>query len=123
MRHHEGTQHIVSSSSSSSVSHSVVSNSLQPHKLEPTRLLCPGDSPGKNTGVDCHSLLQRIFLTQGSNPGLLHGRQILYHLSYREDPYIVRPTVNVSIEFYSCRPLFQPFCFIKEDTGAQRGEV
>ena len=29
-------------------------------------------------------LLQRIFLTQGSNPGLLHCRQILYHLSYRE---------------------------------------
>ena len=43
-----------------------------------------GDSPGKNTGVDCHSLLQRIFLTQGYNPGLLHCRQILYRLSYRE---------------------------------------
>ena len=41
---------------------------------------------GKNAGVDCHSLLQRIFLTQGSNLGLLHCRQILYHLSYREDP-------------------------------------
>ena len=42
------------------------------------------NSPGKNTGVDCHSLLQRIFLTQGSNPGLLCRRQILYPLSYRE---------------------------------------
>ena len=42
------------------------------------------NSPGKNTGVDCHSLLQRIFLTQGLNSGLLHCRQILYHLSYRE---------------------------------------
>ena len=31
-------------------------------------------SPGKNTGMDCHSLLQRIFPTQGSNPGLLHCR-------------------------------------------------
>ena len=41
-------------------------------------------SPGKDTGVDCHSLLQRNFPTQGSNPGLLHHRQILYHLSYRE---------------------------------------
>ena len=49
-----------------------------------TRLLCPYDSPGKNTGVDCHSLLQRIFPSQRSNPGLLHCRQILYHLSYRE---------------------------------------
>ena len=37
-------------------------------------------------GVNCHSLLQRIFPTQGSNPGLLGYRQILYHLSYREDP-------------------------------------
>ena len=34
--------------------------------------------------LDCHSLFQRIFLIQGSNPGLLHYRQILYHLSYRE---------------------------------------
>ena len=34
-----------------------------------------GDSPGKNTGVGCHALLQGIFLTQGSNPGLLHCRQ------------------------------------------------
>ena len=43
----------------------------------------PWDSPGKNTGVSCHSLLQRIFLTQGSNPCLLHSRQILYHLSHQ----------------------------------------
>ena len=43
------------------------------------RLLCPWNSPGKNTGVHCHSLLQGIFLTQGSNPGLPHCRQILYH--------------------------------------------
>ena len=38
----------------------------------PTRLLCPWDSPGKNTGVDCHFLLQEIFLTQGLNLGLPH---------------------------------------------------
>ena len=36
------------------------------------RLLCPWDSPGKNTGVGCHALLQGIFLTQGSNPHLLY---------------------------------------------------
>ena len=42
---------------------------------------CPWDSPDKNTGVDCHSLPQRIFPTQGLNPGLLHCRRILYHLS------------------------------------------
>ena len=40
------------------------------------------DSPGKNTGVGCHALLQGISSTQGSNPGLLHCRQILYQLSY-----------------------------------------
>ena len=54
------------------VSHSVVSDSLRPHGLQLTRLLCPWNSPGKNTGVGCHSLLQGIFLTQGSNSGLFH---------------------------------------------------
>ena len=58
------------------VSHSVMSNSLQPHGLWPTRLLCLWGYPGKNTGVDCHSLLQRTFPIQGLNPGLLHCRQI-----------------------------------------------
>ena len=40
------------------VSHSVMSDSLRPHRLQSTRLLCSWDSPGKNTGVGCHSLLQ-----------------------------------------------------------------
>ena len=48
------------------VSCSVVSDSLRPHGLQPASLLCPWNSPGKNTGVGCHSLLQGIFLTQGS---------------------------------------------------------
>ena len=59
-------------------SHQVVSYPLQPHGLQPARLLCPWDSPGKNTGVGCHFLLQENFLTQGSNPHLLFGRRILY---------------------------------------------
>ena len=46
---------------------------------------CTWDSPGKNTGVGSHSLLQGIFLTQGSDPGLLHCRQILYCLSHTGD--------------------------------------
>ena len=50
-------------------------------KNEPTRLLCPWDSPGKNTGVGSHSLLQGIFLTQRLNPGLLNCKRILYSLS------------------------------------------
>ena len=45
------------------VSHSVLSDSLQLHGLEPTRLLCLWNSPSKNAGVDCHSLLQRFFPT------------------------------------------------------------
>ena len=50
---------------------SVVSAFLRPHGLYPARLLCPWDSPGKNTGVSCHALLQGIFPTQRSNPHLL----------------------------------------------------
>ena len=65
------------------VSCSVVSNSLRPHGPQPARLLCPWNSPGKNTGAGRHSLLQGIFLTQGSNLGLLHCRQILYCLSHQ----------------------------------------
>ena len=45
-----------------------------------------GDSPGKYTGVGCHALLQGIFPMQGSNPGLLHCRWILYHLSHQGSP-------------------------------------
>ena len=53
------------------VSCSVMSNSLQPYRLWPTRLLCPWDSPGKNTGVGCHALCQGNFQTQGSNLSLM----------------------------------------------------
>ena len=44
------------------------------------------NSPGKNTGVSCHFLLQGIFLIQGSNPGLLHCRQNLYRWNYQGSP-------------------------------------
>ena len=58
-------------------------NSFQPHGLYPTRLFHPWDFPGKSTGVGCYFLLQGIFPTQGSNLGLLHCRQTLYHLSHQ----------------------------------------
>jgi len=64
------------------LSRKVMSDCVQPHGLQPTRLLCPWDSPGKNTGVRCHALLQGIFPTQGSNPRLYvscTGRRALYH--------------------------------------------
>ena len=48
------------------------SNSMRPPGLQPTRLLCPCDSPGKNTGVGCHALLQGIFPIGGSNLCLLY---------------------------------------------------
>ena len=47
------------------------------------------DSPGKNTRMGCHVLLQGIFPTQGSNPGLLHHRWILYCLSHQGNPRIL----------------------------------
>ena len=59
--------------------HSGVSDSLWPH----------GDSPGKNTGVGCHTLLQGIIPTQGSNPGLPHCGWILYRLSHQGNPQIL----------------------------------
>ena len=71
---------------SESVSRSVVFDSLRPHGLYPARLLCPWNSPGKNTGVVCHFLLQGIVPTQELNPSLLHCRQILYQLSYEGNP-------------------------------------
>ena len=66
---------------SESESHSDVTNSLWPHGL-----YSPWNSPGQNTEVRSLSLLQGIFPTQGSHLGLLHLRQILYHLSYLGSP-------------------------------------
>ena len=53
-------------------SRSAVSYSLRPRELLPTRLLGPWNSPGKNTGMGCHFLLQVILPTPGSTPHLLH---------------------------------------------------
>ena len=71
-----------------SVSRSVMCHSLWPHGLQSDRLLCLWSSPGKNTGVGCHSLLQGIFLTQRLNLGLPHCRQILYHLSHQGSTFL-----------------------------------
>ena len=67
---------------SESARRSVISDSLQPHELKPARLFYPWNSPGKNTGVGNHSLLQGFFLTQGSNPGLLHCRWTFFFFNY-----------------------------------------
>ena len=59
---------------------------MRPHTLESSRLLCPWDSPGKNTGMGRHSLLQRIFLIQGLNPSLLHWQAGSSPLSQQGSP-------------------------------------
>ena len=69
---------------SESESHSFMSDSLQSHGL-----YSPWNSPGQNTGVHRLSLLQGIFPTQGSNPGLLHCRRILYLLIHKGSPNYV----------------------------------
>ena len=74
-------------------SHSVVSDSVRPHGLQPTRLLHPWDSPGKNTGVACHFLLQGIFPAQGSNSGLPHCGQTftLWTIGESQDGWLAIP--------------------------------
>ena len=56
---------------------------FNPMDCSPLGTSVHGDSPGKNTRVGCHALLQGIFPTQGSNPGLPHCRRILHHLSHQ----------------------------------------
>ena len=64
----------------------IVSDSLWPHRPQAIRLLCPWVTPGKNTGVGCHALLQGNFLIQESNPHLLHCRRLLYRWFTMEAP-------------------------------------
>ena len=58
-----------------------------------------GDSPGENTGVGCHALLQGIFPTQGFDPGLPHCRQSLYHLSDQGSLYVLRVSYESTVTF------------------------
>ena len=79
------------------LSHSVESNSVGPHGLQSTRLLCPWGSPGRNIGVGCHSLLQEIFPTQGSNLyplKLLHWPADSLPLSHLGSPIIYDSNLN-----------------------------
>ena len=75
-----------------------MSDSLWPHGL-----YSPCKSPGQNTGVDSLSLFQGIFPTQGSNPGLLHCKWILYQLSLKRSPRILE-CVAVPFSSRSSRP-------------------
>ena len=70
---------------------------------QPARLLCPWDFPGKDTGVCCHFLLQGIFPSQGSHPGLLYCRRILYCLNHQGSPCVSlkRRSLNLNLSL-SC---------------------
>ena len=59
---------------------------LVTHGLQPSGFLCPWDFPGKNTGVDCHSLLQQIFPIQGLNPRRQHWQVGSLTLSHQGSP-------------------------------------
>ena len=88
--HESGTSHLINIRmlwgivQYESENHSVMSDSLWPHWL-----YSPWNSPGQNTGVGSLSLLQGIFPTQGSNPGLLQHGQIIYQLSHKGSPRIL----------------------------------
>ena len=66
--------------------HFFLSRSVMSDSLQPDGLYSPWNSPGQNTGVGSHFLLQGIFPTQGSNPHPLHCRWILYQLRYTRLP-------------------------------------
>ena len=79
---------------------SVVSNSGRPHGPEPASLLCPWDSPSKNTSVGCHALVQGIFAIQGSNPGLLHCTCIFfYHLIHQGSPLYIHTCTSITYTY------------------------
>ena len=81
---------------------SVMSNSLRPH------LYSPWNSPGQNTEVGSHSLLQGIFPTQGSNPSPPDCRWILYQLSCQGSPFYTGWCIHVSA-FLPVHPTLSPF--------------
>ena len=91
---------------------SVVSNTLWPYGLQPTRLLCPWDFPGKNTGMGCHSLFQGIFPTQGSNPLLPHWHADSLPLSHQGNPqgHSPPPQRHPLFAYYARAPLKASRC-------------
>ena len=85
---------------------SVMSDSLWPHGLNG-----PWDSPSQSAGVGSHSVLRGIFLTQGSNPGLLHCRWTLHQLSHQE---------SLCIQFSSVQSLSRVRLFATPRIAARR---
>ena len=96
-------------------SRSVVTNSLRPHGL-----YSPWNSPGQNTAVGGLSLLQGIFPTQGSHPGLLRCRQILYQLSHQGSPSY---TGKQSLNYSTAKEVPREKNFLKGDSSQELGSV
>ena len=89
-----------------------MSDSVWPHRWQPTRLPRSWDSPGKNTGVGCHSLLQGIFLTQGLNPRISSIAGRLYtvwenHLFW--SPFILPSLVDLKSLTSTLTLLLHPY--------------
>ena len=86
-----------------------------------------GNSPGKNTGVGCHALLQGIFPTQGLNPGLLHCRWILYCLSHQRSPKEATRRAYLRCWYFSWKSWFQlvnlPAWHFPWSNGARYGYI
>ena len=83
-----------------------MSNSLWPHRLYPTRFLCPWNFPIKNTGVDCHFLLQGIFLTPGIEPTSPHWQVDILLLCHLWNPgYIVCCCCSVAKCVWLCNSM------------------
>ena len=89
--------------------HPALFNSLRPRGLQPFKLLCPRDFPGKNTQVGCHFPLQGINPTQGSNPSLLHT-------FFTAEPLGKPVTLSITIIKYVCKCEF--YAFFSCDTSS-----
>ena len=90
---------------------------LRPHGLESSRILCPWDFSGRNTGVGCHFLLQETFPTQGLNPGLLYWQEGSLPLSYQGSPLkaydpdnIIRQGTQLSLMWKEKVDFLPEFC-------------
>ena len=91
------------------LNHSVMSDSLQPHGLWPARLFSLWDSPGMNTGVSCHALVQGIFPTRGWSLhlfSLLHWQGVLAPLA---PPVKSLFSPMDAFKFFSLLPIFSSF--------------
>ena len=83
-------------------------HSLWPYGLWTARLLCPWNSLSKNTGMGCHSLLQRIFPTQGSNPDLLHAGKLFTIWATGKTSKVISEIIKLYISLKGVAKPFRP---------------